>query len=156
MNSTPVCGNNRTGTPPLRAICRGHTPTLAEADPVSKWKGARAVPRALRRRDLQDCGRGTQDLFVFLSQERRGEPRDPPAKVSKLACSGTGDDHVPLGKRVLGAALRAFYVTVSQRPYTKRLSHGQKSALHARARTTRNVTHAGYRESQRERERKKE
>ena len=57
-----------------------------------------------------------------MSQGRRGEPPDLCAKgFQGLACSGTRDDHVPSGMGVLGAAHRAFYVTVSQRPFTKTL-----------------------------------
>ena len=75
----------------------------------------------------------TQDLFVFLSQERRGE---------------TGDDHVPFGKRVLGAAHRALYVTKG--------CQTDKRARCTHERAQHNVTHAGWRERGREGERERE
>ena len=100
----------------------------------------------------------TQDLFVEClrgGEESLGIPlrRHPGVGVAR-----TGDNQKPLGKRVLGAAHRAFCVTVSTVPDAKRSARTDtESALHARTRLPQAPSRAqGPRERERVRERVRE
>ena len=66
----------------------------------------------------------------------------------RIRAARTRDDHAPLGKRVLGAAHRAFSVTVSPVPDTQRCAHAdtpRARCTHVRAHHS-TVTHEGWAE----------
>ena len=119
--------------------------------------GTSHVHSVLRWCDQEDRGMSTQDLLVKC--RRGGEEslgillrRHPMVGVAR-----TGDDHKPLGKRVLGAAHRGCCVTISTVPDAERSARTDTgSALHAHTRTRRsNVSHEGQRQRRSHRERQR-
>ena len=95
----------------LHPLCQGTTGRFLS--PVSAGTSMVFV----QRRDQQDRGMSTQDLFV-QRYRRRGEVclGISLRRHSRVGVVRTGDDHNLLGKRVLGAAHLAGGVTVSNVP----------------------------------------